>query len=403
MNPTYATPGADRARACLCGLAAIAMLWAVSFGAAVAAAAQEPRHWDREVAGTLLAYIEHIDRHGLDPADYDPASLERAIGSDDSQALERQATRTFGEVAMDLAIGHVRPGRRGRYYIQPNTLAPSDVALLIDRAIEARSVTHVLEALAPQNREYDALRAALAGLEPGASEQRRKLEASLERWRWLPRALGERHVFINIPEYRLRLMDRGGEASSHSVIVGKTSTPTPQFSASVTAVILNPSWHVPQSIVAESVGRLVRNSPATARARGYTWSYAGGGLRVTQQPGPQNALGQMKLEMANPLTVYVHDTPSKDLFEREERTFSHGCIRTQNPLDLAAALLADAGWGRTEIDQAVAGRRTQRVALAAAVPIYVVYMTAIARPDGSVSYLDDPYRLDAAIAGELGG
>lgn len=361
-----------------------------------------PQRWDAQAAGALLAYVERLDSHGLEPADYAPAELERAIASGDPELLERRATHTFGEVAQDLAIGHIRPRRRGRYYIAPNTLEPDRVALLIDTAIAARNMPSVLNALAPQGEQYRALRAALARLGPDQLEERRKIEVSLERWRWLPRELGPRHLMVNIPEYRAYLSERGNETASHRVIVGRPQTATPQFSAQVTAVILNPSWHVPQSIVAESVGRLVRTSPATARARGYTWATDRlGKLQVTQRPGPQNALGQMKLEMANSFSVYLHDTPSKELFDREARTFSHGCVRTDKPLDLAATLLDSAEWTRAAIDAAIDARQTKRVPLATPVPVYIVYMTAVPGPDGTVRYLDDPYKLDAAIAAQL--
>ena len=391
-----------RARACLFGLLSVVMLWALTLSATVAFAQEPmPRRWDQQAAGSLLAYIERIDRHGLDPEDYAPAALEQALASGDAASLERRATDSFAQVAADLATGRVKPGRRGRYYIASDPIEPMRMARLIDTAIAFGSVAPLLEALAPQNREYAALRAALAGLEAGQDAQRRKIEVSLERWRWLPRDLGDRHLLVNIPEYRLRLIDKDRETASHRVVVGKLQTPTPQFSAQVTAVILNPSWHVPQTIVAESVGRLVRNRPQVARARGYTWSYSGGGLQVTQQPGPQNALGQMKLEMANPLTVYIHDTPSKDLFERDVRAFSHGCIRTHLPFDLAEELLQGTEWGRARIDGGVAARLTKRVPLSSGVPVYVVYMTAVAGPDGTVRFLDDPYRLDAAIAAQL--
>jgi L,D-transpeptidase YcbB len=391
----------SRARACLIGLTSVATLWALTLAATVAFAQEPaPRQWDAQSAGTLLAYIERIDSHGLDPADYSPTQLRQAIASGNATSIEQQATASFSSVATDLAIGHVKPGRRGRYFIASDPIEPEKVARLIDSAIASGSVARVLDPLAPQNREYAALRAALARLGPGQEDQRKKLEVSLERWRWLPRNLGDRHLLVNIPDYRLQLFDGGRAIDSHRVIVGKVQTPTPQFSAEVTAVILNPSWYVPQSIIAESVGSLVRNRPQVARARGYTWSYSGG-LRVTQQPGPQNALGQMKLEMVNPLSVYIHDTPSKELFERDVRAFSHGCIRTQLPFDLAEVLLKDAGWSRAEIDTGVAARKTQRVPLARPIPVYVTYMTAATGPDGEVRFLDDPYRLDAAIAAQL--
>ena len=390
-------------RSCVYGMAAVTAACAAMFLAA-AAAAQEPRvlRWDRASASALLAYIERSDSHGLNPQNYEPLELQSAIGSDDAKGLERQATESFALIADDLARGRVRPGRRGRYYIASDAIDPVEIARLIDSAIASRQVGAALETLAPRHPEYRSLREALARLDGSASAERRQIKVNLERWRWLPRDLGMRHLLVNIPEYRLRLIDHGRTVASHRIIVGKKSTPTPQFSAQVTAVILNPSWHVPQSIVRESVGNLVRTRPGEARKRGYIWKFdAAGRLQVTQQPGPQNALGQMKLEMTNPLSIYIHDTPSKDLFEREERTFSHGCIRTQDPLGLAATLLAGTAWSRNAIDRTVTGTSTTRAPLAHPIPVFAIYLTAVPQPDGSIRYFDDPYNLDAAIAAQL--
>jgi len=392
-----------RMRSCLYGFVAVAIVWAAMLLSAVAAA-QEPRplHWDRASAGALLAYIERIDSHGLKSANYGPTELERAIASDDPRELERQATESFALVAGDLAIGRVRPGRRGRYFIAPNSLDPAEVARLIDSAIASRQIAIALESLAPRNPEYRLLRRALDQLDASKREERRRIEVNLERWRWFPRAPGSQFLLVNIPEFQLRLMQGEQVIESHRVVVGKRSTPTPQFSAQATAVILNPSWHVPQSIIAESVGNLVRTRPGEARRRGYTWAFdKSGKLQVTQQPGPQNALGQLKLEMTNPLSIYIHDTPSKNLFEQDVRAFSHGCIRAQAPFELALMLLAGTALTRPAIDEAVARRVTARAALASPVPVYAVYMTAVPQPDGTVRYLDDLYRLDAAIADQL--
>jgi len=109
----------------------------------------------------------------------------------------------------------------------------------------------------------------------------------------------------------------------------------------------------------------------------------------------------MKLDMPNPLRVYLHDTPGKALFDEPDRTFSHGCMRLQNPFDLAETLLANAGWDRRRIDAAVASRTTRRVALSTPLPVYVVYMTAVPQADGSVLYLKDPYTQDAPVVAQL--
>lgn len=358
-----------------------------------------PRHWDWASASQLAAYIEQVDRQGLAAKDYAPAALKLAIDQGDDGLLEVAATRSFGLLARDLTRGHVQPERRGNNFIASDDIEPGRVAVLIDLALARHDVSAVLDSLAPQDMQYRALKAALARLPPGERDERRALRVNLERLRWLPRDLGADRLEVNVPEYTLRLFRDGRETASFRVIVGKPSTPTPQFSARVTDVIINPSWHVPPSIIAESVGALVRTRPTTARARGYVWSYRGGSLSVTQRPGPLNALGQIKLEMPNPFKVYVHDTPGKALFDEEQRAFSHGCIRTGRPRELAAALLGMADLAA--IDSLIAGGTTVRLALSRPMPIHVVYQTVLAEADGSIRYLRDPYDLDPAVAAEL--
>ena len=395
-------PSSARPTSCLYGIAAVAMLWVVAMFASVAFAQEpQPQHWDRETATSLLAYIGRIGAQGLDPADYQPGELKQALDSGDPAALAKQADESFGQIADDLATGHVVPGERGRYFIAPNALDPMLVARMIDMAITAHKVDWVLDSFAPQNPEYAALRKALVEPDGADPAKRAQLKATLERWRWLPHNPGSKYLIVNIPEFRLRIIENGKEIDNHKVIVGKPDKQTPQFQTQVTGVILNPTWTVPPSIIAESVGSLIRKTPATARSRGFSWTSVRGHLTAVQGPGPGNSLGQMKLEMPNPLTVYLHDTPSKVLFDEENRTFSHGCMRVQHPFDLAEKLLANVGWDRAKIDAVVASRVTTRVALSAPLRVYVVYMTAVPQPDGGIAYLKDPYNLDAALAAKL--
>ena len=249
----------------------------------------------------------------------------------------------------------------------------------------------------PSHFQYRALRAALdTETDP---VRRRRLEVNLERWRAMPADLGPRYLIVNIPEAVLRIVIDDRVDRVHKVIVGKPATPTPTFTATVTGVVFNPTWSVPDSIIAESVGALVRSRPATARAKGYTWSRtASGRLRVVQRPGPGNALGEVKLDMPNTHRVYLHDTPSKELFAADRRTFSHGCVRVDDALALAAYLLDGSGWDRPRIDAALRTRLTERIELVPALPVHIVYLTAFADPDGTVRLIDDPYNLDAGIA-----
>lgn len=369
------------------------------------AAAPLPARWSPLTAARLLAFGATLGRHGLDPADYPLDDVRDAVASGDPVRIDRAATVGFALIARDLANGRVRPPARQLAYYDAATLSPGAVLMLMDRALASGDVGGTLDRLAPRAAGYRALQAALAALSAeGAARERRAIRASLERWRWLPRDLGERYILVNIPEYSARLVDEGQVASMHRVIVGKRATPTLQFSTAVQAVVINPPWSVPQSIIAESVGALVLTRPDAARERGYVWSTApGGSLRVTQRPGPGNALGQIKLDMPNPHSIYLHDTPNKALFDRESRTFSHGCIRTDRPQVLAAALLAGTGWTEARIAGLTAGTETIRVPLMRRVPVHIAYFTAYADAGGQVRYADDPYALDPTLLAAMDG
>ena len=168
--------------------------------------------------------------------------------------------------------------------------------------------------------------------------------------------------------------------------------------ATVTGVTINPWWNVPCSIVDESIGKLVRDHPAEAARRGFVASRdANGKLVVRQKPGPDNSLGQVKLEMPNPYSVFIHDTPSRTLFARDKRSYSHGCIRTEDPQGLATALL---GKDRTaEIGMLLLSRQSRTLPLKPPLPVYVVYLTAGVDPkSGRVVRYDDVYHRDGETA-----
>ncbi len=379
-------------RACLLGLAL----------ALTAMPAQAETPWTRTAALALLDYGRHVDTHGLDPADYGLDALRAALDAQDQAALDNAATRSFALIARDLANGRVPAEQRRLSHFGGMGLKPETVPAMIDQAIAGGNVAQILDRLAPTSADYRMLRAALLSLPAGAATERAAARVNLERWRWLPRDLGAHYLIVNIPEYVVREVERGAVVAEHRVIVGKAATPTPQFAGTVRGIILNPPWRVPQSIIAESVGALVRNRPAEARRRGYTWTSEGGRLSVTQQPGPTNSLGQMKLDMPNPLAIYLHDTPAKQLFDQETRTYSHGCVRTDRPFELAARLLKETDWTPERIDQAVARRETVSIALPRPIPVYLVYLTTRADGSGRLSLFPDPYRLDGPLAGRLG-
>jgi murein L,D-transpeptidase YcbB/YkuD len=244
----------------------------------------------------------------------------------------------------------------------------------------------------PSHPFYYSLREAYSREQDPA--RRATIAANLDRWRWMPRALGARYLLVNAAAFEATLWEGGNQIGRWAVIVGKTGSPTPVFAATVTGVTFNPWWEIPTSIVAESVGALVRNRPVEAAHKGYVVQ-AG---RYRQRPGAGNALGRMKLAMPNPYSVYLHDTPSQGLFEQDVRAFSHGCIRVGDALGLATALLAaEPGWDRARSDGMVAAGRTATVPLAAPVPVYVTYFTAEPDGEGGIRYFPDVYHRDRGV------
>ncbi len=350
--------------------------------------------WTLSAAGELVAAVDEAPAHGLHPARYGRDALWTALAAGDAEAVGRLAPESFRRLASDLMGGAAPPAARRHWHLAGPVPQPGLLDALMARALAGEGVRAVLAALAPSHPQYRALQAALPGADRATAT---RIAVNLERWRWMPRDLGERHLFVNVPAFEARLVEGGRPVAVHRVIVGKTRTPTPQFSALVTAVTLNPEWVVPASIQRESVSRLMASNPARARALGYVRTPAG----VTQLPGPHNQLGQMKLRMPNPFSVFLHDTQAKALFARPVRAFSHGCIRTERPLDLAEVLLAGTAWTRARIDAAIAAGTTVDAELARPVPVHIVYFTAEVGPDGALRLHDDLYGRDAPVAEAL--
>jgi L,D-transpeptidase YcbB len=347
--------------------------------------------WTRGAAQELLRYVEGIGQEGLSPASYSPDRLRAAIAGNNEAQLNSVAGPIFMQLAADLSGGSVRGRARVDWHMTHVGLDAAGQQRLMEQVLRGGGgVGAALDSLLPTHVQYGFLKRALANT-PAEDETRRNLiRTNLERWRWLPRNLGSRHVLVNVPAFTAALIDNGNVTARHRTVVGARRTPTPQLNATITAVTINPWWNVPQSIIRENGGRFGAGYQVT---RG-----AGGGMSVRQPPGPRNALGRVKIEMPNEHAIYLHDTPSQSLFGRPVRAFSHGCIRTQNVRDFAARLLAPTGqWDRAAIDQGVVAGRTRTVSLAQPIPVYIAYFTAAATNDGNVVTYADIYGRDAPV------
>ena len=255
-----------------------------------------------------------------------------------------------------------------------------------------------------------------AALNVTAAERVDQLVANLERRRWLPDDFGERYVWINIPDYTLRVEDHGTTMLEMPVVVGKSSWPTPVFSSEIRHVTFNPPWNVPPRIASEELFPKAMADDGFFAAQGIEVrggtrvASAGSGIsdadrsprRLRQAPGPKNPLGRVKFNMPNPYGVYLHDTPNKDKFRLGVRSLSHGCVRVGNAPALAAALLGDMPeWSEERRKDAFSTWSTRSVNLRSPIPVHIVYKTAWQDPDGDVEFREDIYDSDPQLVKDL--
>jgi murein L,D-transpeptidase YcbB/YkuD len=349
-----------------------------------------PVNWRLDAARELLTYVQNIGVEGLSPAAYSADRLAAAIATRNEAAVTPVANQVFLKVAADLSGGSVRGRSRVDWHMPDVGLDAAGQQRLLAQVQRDGGVAAALDGLLPIHPQYAGLKRALAATPESETARRDLIRTNLERWRWLPRSLGTRHVLVNVPAFTAALVDEGRVIARHRTVVGARRTPTPQLSATITGVTINPYWNVPQSIIRENGGNFGGGYEVTRTA--------GGGISVRQPPGPRNALGRVKIEMPNPHAIYLHDTPSQSLFGRPVRAFSHGCIRTQNVRDFAAMLLAPTGeWSRAQIDRIVGTGRNTTTRLAAPIPVYIAYFTAVTTGDGNIISYGDIYGRDAPV------
>ena len=259
---------------------------------------------------------------------------------------------------------------------------------------------------------------------PGRIKQ---ILVNMERWRWLPHDLGPYYVNTNIPEFMLRVVEDGKPVFTTRVVVGKANTQTPIFSNEMQTIVFGPYWNMPNSIKTEEIRPYIREeggwfggggwNTAVLKRHGLRINVGGRevdpsridwnridirSLNIYQPPGPGNVLGNVKFLFPNKHDVYMHDTPQKFLFARPVRAESHGCMRVQNPDQLALTLLKrDQGWSSARVASAMVNSYDHQIPLRQKVPVYVTYFTLKANEDGSLSSFGDLYGHDARIAAAL--
>ena len=253
-------------------------------------------------------------------------------------------------------------------------------------------------------------------------ERIKSIILAMERLRWMPENLGQQYLIVNIAGFELRRVNAGKVEERMAVVVGKPYHRTPVFSDRIRFLEFNPYWNVPPDIAVNEELPVLRRNPAGLSAQGFEvvrgnqvsdpssvdWSSVGPGhfpYQLRQRPGPNNALGRVKFMFPNPHNVYLHDSPARNLFERNVRAFSHGCIRLSRPLDLAEQVLRVGGvqgWTKERINDVVASTKNTVVNLREPLPVHITYLTAWA-DDGVANFRQDIYGHDAKLLAALEG
>ncbi|WP_410468815.1 L,D-transpeptidase family protein [Aestuariicoccus sp. MJ-SS9] len=321
----------------------------------------------------------------------------------------------------EVRAGKLEPGQTGEAvitlrdrlvsmkYLRPTISARYDAAM--ETAVRAFQEDHGLEP------DGVAGAGTLKEINKSVADRLKSVIVAMERERWinLPEGLGQRHILVNLTDFKARIIDDGKVTFETRSVVGHQDPDrrTPEFSDEMDHMVINPSWYVPRSIIVKEYLPLLRQNPGAAghlqitdrrgrvvnRGQGFAnFSAANFPYSMRQPPGPRNALGTVKFMFPNKHNIYLHDTPAKSLFAREVRTYSHGCVRLNDPHDFAYMILArqtDDPEGFFH-ERLRSGQET-RVDLDQPIPVHLIYRTAITQAKGKVNYRRDVYGRDARI------
>ncbi len=333
----------------------------------------------------------------------DPRRISHLIGArpsppDMGEALTRVAT---ADDRADEVLQGFNPAHHGYQLLRAKLLELRSRRALgdVDQLAEVSNASALTDTPSTANT---AARRKMAANRTSVSRVEAEIIANMERWRWLPRDLGGSHVEVNIPEFELAVVRDGVVAHRAKVIVGKEGTPTPVFSNALRFIIVNPSWNVPQSIINKEMLPKHGGDLSYLARRGWKVGYHNGKLTVRQPPGEDNALGRIKFMFPNDFSVYLHDTPSRNLFAAGHRAFSHGCMRVEDPFALAEAVLGPgSGWSEERVKKLIGGSE-RYINLTKPLPIHIEYFTTFVDEDGRLQMRDDLYGYSALVRSALG-
>ncbi|WP_296436438.1 L,D-transpeptidase family protein [Rhizobium sp. UBA1881] len=366
-------------------------------------------------AREALALLKQADDWGLTAADY---AIAEALGQGrQNSADQSKALATFELSLSNKMLMFLQDNFRGR--IDPNKLSnyydfkrkPVDLQATLARLAAAPDLMSAVDRFMPSSPKFAQLAAELhwlrsSGQGGDTTVNINKVTVAMEELRWMPQEFPDRYVFINQPAYMAYYTENGDVTLSMKAVIGQQDHQTNFFDATIKTVEFNPDWGVPQSIIKNEMLPHLKKDPSYLDREGYKvavngkpmpsakvdWTQPLENIAVVQPPGADNALGQLKILFPNPHAIYMHDTPARGKFASQDRMFSHGCVRLENPRAMAAAVL------KTSVDsvnQEIAAGDKKDVPVPEEIPVYVSYFTAWPTADGIIHYYDDIYGRDA--------
>ena len=352
---------------------------------------------------SAIARLKNADSDGLELSDYKIPTFA-GLAPEALAEADLKLTQTVLNYARHVQAGRFPYTRVSRNIELPQAAPePADV---LNAVAASQDAGKVLDAFSPQHEEYRKLKAMLAELRGAAGAKKgdasRQIEtilANMERWRWYPRDLGSAHVIVNQPDFTLRVMHDGAQVWTTRIVIGKPSMPTPLLSETMKFITINPTWHVPPSIVHNEYLPALAQDPTVLSRMGLRVSYSGGGVSISQPPGPGNALGRIRFNFPNRFLVYQHDTPDKYYFAHEVRAYSHGCMRVQDPAKYAEVLLnivhPEEHWTAARITRMFGSAEQNLQLQPTPVWVHLTYQTAFVDSTGKLQTRRDIYNLDS--------
>ncbi len=383
----------------------------------------------------VLALLSNAAAQGLNAEDYSASALQQKLpfilllkpdSATDLALYETALTVSLTRFLHDIHYGRVNPHSLN-FNVKLRTQKSVDLSQLIKTAIAEGSVSQLALKVEPNLQQYRQLRLALATYHElanvpateksrkgkvkkivNSSERITKIILAMERLRWLPEMTAGQSIIVNIPAFQLWAIDATEQSNTPvlnlNVIVGKAvKNQTPILMAEMRYVEFMPYWNVPPSILKKEImPKLAANPSYLAGQNMEVVSLKNGGMRVRQRPGGKNALGRIKFIFPNPEGVYLHDTPSKSLFGRPRRDFSHGCVRVQNPSELAQFVLKNQeGWTQDRIANTLKTNEHHQVSLKTSIPVLFFYTTAFYEQNDKLTFYNDIYGHDATLLAAL--